>query len=297
MYYDSDRHLRSWLRQMGAVVAKARARLLAASPPIFVRLRSHGASFSPIGFDVTPITRRLASPSREQQHPEEEPPSRPDASGATAHATADGRLDASLDGMAAMVEQAVEHLLVEPSRASDQHEPLPKLLWRLDQRPRSSARLPEDSPAAPESAAGAGREGTREGGGAAHTLLQQLAADGVARVDGWAKFGLDVAALRAEALAALDGPGARFKPSRLYHGDPPLPSLAPLLHSRPLARALSAYLGGAARYDGATVVTSIGGTLHPSFLAREWHHDRAGRRLKLFVFVSDVCGRATRTLR
>jgi len=68
----------------------------------------------------------------------------------------------------------------------------------------------------------------------------------------------------------------------------PLPSLQPLLGNEQLAHVLHSYLGGKVRYDG-HMTQRINATLVSlHYSAVVWHHDLCGRRLKLFIFLSDV---------
>ena len=122
--------------------------------------------------------------------------------------------------------------------------------------------------------------------GAAPRLLVPLQRDGFVSVGDW---GLGAAHLRAlrqqveEALAAKGGP------VRSRGDDAELPALRPLLRNATLERALRGYLGGPVRYDGHTVLRLTNELTSVSqYMSAEWHHDRCGRRLKLFVFLHDV---------
>jgi hypothetical protein len=42
------------------------------------------------------------------------------------------------------------------------------------------------------------------------------------------------------------------------------------------------------RYDGHAVLRLSSGISRNSYLSSQWHHDRCGRRLKLFIFLHDV---------
>ena len=49
------------------------------------------------------------------------------------------------------------------------------------------------------------------------------------------------------------------------------------------------YAGSVLRYEGtAVVLLQPGNTDYGTYTPVEWHHDRCGRRLKLYVFLSDV---------
>ena len=68
----------------------------------------------------------------------------------------------------------------------------------------------------------------------------------------------------------------------------PLPALEPLLRNKQVAKVISTYLGGGARFDGHVVLELSNGTSIKDYLSGYWHHDRCGRRLKLFIFLHDV---------
>jgi hypothetical protein len=67
-----------------------------------------------------------------------------------------------------------------------------------------------------------------------------------------------------------------------------VPALEPLLANQSFARLVNEYLGGPARFDGyATFQLSPNATVE-DYISGQWHHDRCGRRLRLFVFTHDV---------
>lgn len=117
-------------------------------------------------------------------------------------------------------------------------------------------------------------------------LAQHIEADGFALVPDWRHFGLDLSALTQQVQAALAGQAS----SRgvLLHRKAKLPALSPLLGNESLARVLRAYLRGPVRYDGHAVLRLSSGISRNSYLSSQWHHDRCGRRLKLFIFLHDV---------
>lgn len=154
---------------------------------------------------------------------------------------------------------------------------LPRILWQVDQPQRRRA---------PPSASRAALQQHASHPASADAILAALLADGVARVHDW---GLDMRALRSQSRAAIEEGGYTIRPDAISTRAP-LPALEALLHNRALARAISSYLGGRARYDGHVLqrLGYRGGRLSRRYGARQWHHDRPGRRLKLFVFVDDV---------
>ena len=111
-----------------------------------------------------------------------------------------------------------------------------------------------------------------------------------------ADWGIDIDALEAQATAALararSKAAAHAIDGRFVKTSERLPALAPLLHAEPLARLITTYLGGPSRYDAGDNLLYYPPTFRAlrrgEFPASEWHHDRCGRRLKLFVFLRDV---------
>lgn len=68
-----------------------------------------------------------------------------------------------------------------------------------------------------------------------------------------------------------------------------MPELEPLLTNETINSALRAYLGGNMVTNGYKVVKLRDSLKDGSqYIAGEWHHDRVGRRLKMFVFLHDV---------
>ena len=75
------------------------------------------------------------------------------------------------------------------------------------------------------------------------TALRSLHSNGYARINDW---GLDMKALSAQVQAAIAA----------EDGDAPLPALGPLLGNSSVAKIISSYLGGAARFDGHRIVVT-----------------------------------------
>lgn len=132
----------------------------------------------------------------------------------------------------------------------------------------------------------------------AWSVLQQqkrdFARDGFLKVDNW---GLNMTALAAEAEAAL-----RKIPRRggsLRRSAEHLPSVDALLRNQTVGELLHDYMGGAVRYDGLITLQIGDGIDEDNYPSALWHHDRCGRRLKLFIFLHNVLadGRPTQVAR
>ncbi|CAE7762685.1 unnamed protein product, partial [Symbiodinium sp. CCMP2456] len=86
--------------------------------------------------------------------------------------------------------------------------------------------------------------------------------------------------------AALD---SLTRGSGLSAARPALPALETWLRKNvALASAVAAYLGGRAVLHGYKVVHLPATLSTKEFISAHWHHDRAGRRLKLFLRLNDV---------
>ncbi|CAJ1383043.1 unnamed protein product [Effrenium voratum] len=89
--------------------------------------------------------------------------------------------------------------------------------------------------------------------------------------------------LQEEALSALG------KAEGLAAARPQLPKLEQWLRQNTtLAAAVATYLGGHAMLHGYKVVHLPSKLTTKEFVAAHWHHDRTGRRLKLFIRLNDV---------
>ena len=142
----------------------------------------------------------------------------------------------------------------------------PRVFWEVDQPAR--VLLPRGRPS--------------------NAMLDSLQARGYARVDNW---GLDMDALSSEAAAHLERANRRRAGKRTplsVTSRAPLPALAPLLSNRSLARTISTYLGGRARYDGHVILHLSPNASLKTYTSANWHHDRCGRRLKLWIYLHDV---------
>ena len=144
----------------------------------------------------------------------------------------------------------------------------PRVFWEVDQPARVV--LPRGRPS--------------------EAMLGSLQANGYARVDDW---GLDMDTLSSQAAAHLERANqrrvAKHRPAPLsVTSREPLPALAPLLSNRSLARIISTYLGGRARYDGHVILHLSPNASLKTYSSANWHHDRCGRRLKLWIYLHNV---------
>lgn len=109
-------------------------------------------------------------------------------------------------------------------------------------------------------------------------------------------FGLDVAAIARTAAWAVGrrGPESKGMTSAVSGGSViaarlAIPEAELLLHNATINAVLRRYLGGSMVANGYKVVKLQSNLVDGSqYIASEWHHDRVGRRLKLFVFLHDV---------
>ena len=115
-------------------------------------------------------------------------------------------------------------------------------------------------------------------------MHRQLVREGFARIQSFR--GLDINALAAEARAALE----RDKPdcTTVCVSKSPLQHLNPVLNDTRVRRAAAMYLGRDARLTG-YMTLRLGKKVNTSiYRSGEWHHDRCGRRLKLFIYLDSV---------
>mmetsp|Transcript_5688 Transcript_5688/g.14550 ORF Transcript_5688/g.14550 Transcript_5688/m.14550 type:complete len:554 (-) Transcript_5688:208-1869(-) len=173
---------------------------------------------------------------------------------------------------------------------------LAKRYWSLD------VPVAHPPPAALAAALGRGAEAA-----AARAIYGPLSRDGFVRIDRWP--GLDVEAITLAGMRALDAAQAASSSPVLHAHSAELEALLrPVLSDEALVRATRAYLGPpleeSAAANGAQNASGGGGRacalgyvalrltkrLHNAhrYISSLWHHDRAGRRLKLFIFLNDV---------
>ena len=163
--------------------------------------------------------------------------------------------------------RALELLVFPVDTSLEGSAVLARTLWQRDQPPRSRSR---DEPRPSES-------------------LRKLRADGFLRVAEWRRWGaLDMHALAAQVGVAMEAEPAASKKKCCRSSRAPLPALGPLLNSTRLARLMRAYLGGPVRYDDHIILELTEHAKTENYVSSLWHHDRCGRRLKLFVFLHDV---------
>ena len=127
--------------------------------------------------------------------------------------------------------------------------------------------------------------GGKRQGDAGERLLSSLLDDGFVQIH---DLGLDTAALARQAWAALAKHGVRSGHGDLVTASTRLPALEPLLHNQTLARAIRGYLGGSARFDSYATFQLTPNATTETYPSGFWHHDRCGRRLRMFVYVHDV---------
>lgn len=130
------------------------------------------------------------------------------------------------------------------------------------------------------------------------TTLERLTAlrtNGYLKVTSWAEHGLDVRAFAAAAASHFEQMATQYhrngdgNASVLRSASPTLrPSLAPLLNSPSLAAIVRGHLGGPVRYEGHSLLEVRGHATPETYRSAFWHHDRCGRRLKLFIYLGDV---------
>eukprot|EP00966_Prymnesium_polylepis_P071420 1659153-Prymnesium_polylepis.1 len=165
-------------------------------------------------------------------------------------------------------------------------------LWARDQPARGRRRgvsRGKASGAATGGAAGSHATSSADG------MLDSLHDTGFAMVSNWSAFGLDFEALAAEVGPAMWRAQLGFKrgtkkvsTSSTLASFEPLAALRSLLDSPELARVVQRYLGGSARYDGHKLMELTNEATEETYASSTWHHDRCGRRLKLFIFMHDV---------
>mmetsp|Transcript_2212 Transcript_2212/g.3511 ORF Transcript_2212/g.3511 Transcript_2212/m.3511 type:complete len:529 (+) Transcript_2212:119-1705(+) len=150
--------------------------------------------------------------------------------------------------------------------------PNAKVFWSLDHPHRHPEELPEMSDAS-------------------KAIFHNLSRDGFVKIDDW---GLDMDALRKTADWALSQREQKNVTVVLDDGAvimarPHVPALDALLNNETVNAAIRAYLGQDSVLHGYKILRlskRLQGA--DNYIAADWHHDRAGRRLKLFIFLHDV---------
>ena len=163
-----------------------------------------------------------------------------------------------------------------------QSSPLEVALLRCDQ-PLQRNRCSERTAAAATGLVSEARHEAR--------MVRQLRELGFYATSSW---GLNLTALAEQAESNLQRAAAAspLSASALARGRPlssfePLAAMQPLLRNASLQRVITAFFGGPARYDGFNLIR-YPPQFNGDFPAGEWHHDRCGRRLKLFIYIGDV---------
>lgn len=124
-------------------------------------------------------------------------------------------------------------------------------------------------------------------------MFNALQRDGIVVID---DFGADIDALAHLAEAALTGDSLYRKNETSIAGGGsiitsrrPIPQLDDLLiHNQTLASVINAYLGPSILHGYKVTRLTKGLTTTDQYNAGMYHHDRVGRRLKLFLFLHDV---------
>mmetsp|Transcript_13393 Transcript_13393/g.20048 ORF Transcript_13393/g.20048 Transcript_13393/m.20048 type:complete len:533 (-) Transcript_13393:92-1690(-) len=156
--------------------------------------------------------------------------------------------------------------------------PNAKVFWSLDHQARYPASAPEMSAASRE-------------------IFANLSRDGFVKID---DFGLDMEALDKTADWALNQ--REYKNITVVLDDGScvvarldVPALKPLITNETVNAAIRGYLGQDSVLHGYKILrlsARLKGA--DNYIAADWHHDRAGRRLKLFVFLHDVANEGGR---
>ena len=117
-------------------------------------------------------------------------------------------------------------------------------------------------------------------------LGRALQRDGFARVERYE--GLDIAALRREVKSHIASlPPESIRPAMLM--TPHLAHIKPILTNPVVQAVVAEHYGGAPSEITAYAIVHLGQNVTRSnYFSGLWHHDRCGRRLKLFVFLDDV---------
>ena len=128
----------------------------------------------------------------------------------------------------------------------------------------------------------------------ADPLGAALARDGVAVVDDWGLGDAALDALARDAEESLRGPPSALlsvtSGGAVATARRRLPAVEDFLaRNATLRAAVESYLGADAALDGYKVTRlATRGEDEGAYIAGLWHHDRVGRRLKLFVYLHDV---------
>ena len=256
---------RQALAERIATIGVVRARQL------FAALRTAGLESSPLGLDFTLLQARRY-------------PTSP----------ADILLDADVLKALQLTVFPVD-VLIERSAAAAH------AMWSRDQPARRVA--------VPSNRTNLGRSGTG--------LLRHLHGEGFALVRDWSEWGLDLLALSGQVERAMQPATANAQREDQRRARPAggiirkrqkiskaelkanmtrcciqsrvhLPALDPLLNNPRLADVLRNYIGGPVRYDGSVILNLTDSVSLQNYASAMWHHDRCGRRIKLFIFLHDV---------
>eukprot|EP00756_Hemistasia_phaeocysticola_P033839 Hpha_TRINITY_DN16485_c2_g8::TRINITY_DN16485_c2_g8_i1::g.160458::m.160458 len=132
-----------------------------------------------------------------------------------------------------------------------------------------------------------------EGNAASNKIAQDLTEDGIALVENWGLGDDALDSLYAIAKQQVASPDSAITSvasgGAVVTTRRDLPDLVPLLENETLREAIRSYLGEDVTLNGYKL-TTLGSVLSSTsqYVAAKWHHDRVGRRLKMFVFLHDV---------
>lgn len=121
----------------------------------------------------------------------------------------------------------------------------------------------------------------------ADAIFMDLERDGIALIDDFGLATLDDLERQARDAVRGDVNVSVTSSGAVVTARVELPALEPLLQNKTIARALARYLRGGVRLDGYKA-TELRTDDADAYIAALWHHDRVGRRIKMFVFVHDV---------
>ena len=116
-------------------------------------------------------------------------------------------------------------------------------------------------------------------------MLRHLLRDGFVQVHDW---GLDTQLLAKQAEESLRRFGKWGREKAYLTSRAAVPAIDALVNNETLAMVVRGYLGGPARFDGYATFSLMPNATVDSYISGHWHHDRCGRRLRLFVFTHDV---------
>jgi hypothetical protein len=125
-------------------------------------------------------------------------------------------------------------------------------------------------------------------------MYNTLQRDGILPIDDFGLGNHTLEALEAAAIEAMASTDTNIT-SAVSDGDIitsrlALPALEPLLTNASINHVVRAYLGSEVTLHGykLTKLSTTSSEDVKSYVAARWHHDRAGRRIKMFVYLHDI---------